>query len=75
MSASGCGGVAWASAGTLLAFAASMFLFSGFETPLSASVFSAAAAAMLLVLRPPGKDILSLDHLRRHGRKLEKELT
>lgn len=67
--------VAWASTGTLLAFAVSMFLYSGFETPLSASVFSACAAALLLALRPPGTDIISLDHLRRHRCALQKETT
>lgn len=45
----------WAALGataTLLVFGVSMFCFSGFETPLSASVFSAAAAAFLLSLAP-----------------------
>ncbi|WP_197518679.1 DoxX family protein [Mycobacterium sp. ACS1612] len=51
------------SAATLVVFALSMFFFAGFETPLSASVFSAAAAALLLALAPPGSYAASLDHL------------
>jgi uncharacterized membrane protein YphA (DoxX/SURF4 family) len=51
------------SAATLVVFAVSMFIFAGFETPLSASVFTAAAAALLLVLAPPGSYTVSLDHL------------
>jgi uncharacterized membrane protein YphA (DoxX/SURF4 family) len=39
-------------AATLMVFGLSMFFFSGFEAPLSASVFSAAAAALLLSLAP-----------------------
>ncbi len=39
---------AFASAATLLIFGVSMFVFAGFETPFSASVFTAAAAALLL---------------------------
>lgn len=54
---------ALASAATLVVFAVSMFIFDGFETPLSASVFAAAAAALLLALAPPGSYIVSLDHL------------
>jgi len=64
---------ALASAGTLVVFAMSMFLFSGFETPLSASVFSAAAAALILALHPPGGDDVSIDHLRRSRRAEQKE--
>ncbi|MGV9803080.1 DoxX family protein [Mycobacterium sp. NPDC003449] len=64
---------ALASAATLIVFAMSMFFFSGFETPLSASVFSAAAAALLLALCPLGSDVLSIDHLRRTGRTEPKE--
>jgi uncharacterized membrane protein YphA (DoxX/SURF4 family) len=67
--------IRWAalgSAATLVVFAVSMFIFAGFETPLSASVFTAAAAALLLVLAPPGSytvrpssilDKAVLDHL------------
>ena len=58
--------IRWAalgSAATLVVFAVSMFIFAGFETPLSASVFTAAAAALLLMLAPPGSYAVSLDHL------------
>jgi uncharacterized membrane protein YphA (DoxX/SURF4 family) len=58
--------VRWAalgSAATLVVFAVSMFIFDGFETPLSASVFAAAAAALLLALAPPGSYTASVDHL------------
>jgi uncharacterized membrane protein YphA (DoxX/SURF4 family) len=58
--------IRWAalgSAATLLVFAVSMFVFSGFETPLSASVFTAAAAALLLTLTPPASHTFSLDRL------------
>ncbi|MEV0079443.1 hypothetical protein AB0H58_23825 [Nocardia neocaledoniensis] len=41
-----------------------MFFFSGFETPLNASVFSAAAAAALLALSPPSSHVLAVDRLR-----------
>jgi hypothetical protein len=51
------------SAATLVVFAVSMFIFAGFETPLSASVFTAAGAALLLMLAPPGCYTASLDHL------------
>lgn len=37
---------------TLLSFGLSMLVFSGFEAPLNASVFTAAAAALLLALAP-----------------------
>lgn len=47
-------------AGTLMVFGLSMFFFSGFETPLSASVFSASAAAALLALAPERALVLSL---------------
>ncbi|MGK8465680.1 hypothetical protein [Nocardia cyriacigeorgica] len=50
---------------TLLAFGGSMFFFSGPESPLNASVFSAAAAAALLALSPERAHVLSVDHLRR----------
>jgi uncharacterized membrane protein YphA (DoxX/SURF4 family) len=56
----------WAALGSavvLVVFAVSMFIFAGFETPLSASVFTAAAAALLLMLAPPGSYGVSLDHL------------
>ncbi|MEV5509638.1 hypothetical protein [Streptomyces orinoci] len=52
---------AWASAGVLLTFALSMFLFSGPEAPLNASVFSASGLALLLALAPPGVYRLTLD--------------
>jgi len=51
---------ALASAATLVVFACSMFFFSGLEATLSASVFSAAAAALLLALCPPGSDVVSI---------------
>ena len=63
---------ALASAATLVVFAASMFFFSGFEAPLSASVFSTAAAALLLALCPPGSDVVGIDHLRRPRRAEQK---
>jgi uncharacterized membrane protein YphA (DoxX/SURF4 family) len=53
-----------ASAALLLIFGMSMFVFAGFEAPLSASVFSAAAAALLLSLAPDGACVLCLDRLR-----------
>jgi hypothetical protein len=40
-----------------------MFIFAGFETPLGASVFTAAAAALLLMPAPPGSYAIGLDHL------------
>ncbi|MGA5543581.1 DoxX family membrane protein [Mycobacterium sp. NPDC051198] len=43
---------AFASAATLLIFGVSMFVFAGFETPFSASVFTAAAAALLVGAAP-----------------------
>ncbi len=43
---------AFASAATLLIFGISMFVFAGFETPFSASVFTAAAAALLVGSAP-----------------------
>jgi uncharacterized membrane protein YphA (DoxX/SURF4 family) len=49
---------------TLLAFGLSMFFFSGYESPLSASVFTAASAAMLVSLAPSGSYVLSLDQFR-----------
>jgi len=63
---------ALASAATLVVFAASMFFCSGFEAPRNASVFSAAAAALLLALCPPGSDVVSIDHLRRSRRPEQK---
>ncbi|GEM33718.1 hypothetical protein NN3_47250 [Nocardia neocaledoniensis NBRC 108232] len=63
----GTSNVAWtgtASFVTLVAFGGSMFFFSGFETPLNASVFSAAAAAALLALSPPSSHVLAVDRLR-----------
>ncbi|TLF81087.1 DoxX family membrane protein [Nocardia cyriacigeorgica] len=50
---------------TLLAFGGSMFFFSGPESALNASVFSAAAAAALLALSPERAHIVSLDRLLR----------
>ena len=50
--------VSLASAATLIAFGLSMFFFAGFETPFSASVFTAAAAALLLGLVPEDYHIL-----------------
>lgn len=46
---------------TLLVFALSMFFFAGFETPLNASVFTAASAALLLSIAPRFSYALSLD--------------
>lgn len=54
---------AFASAATLFVFGVSMFLFSGFETPFSASVFSAVAASLLLAVAPDDGHILRLDRL------------
>ncbi len=56
----------WTAVGTLvtlLAFGGSMFFFSGFQAPLNASVFSAAAAAALLALAPDRAYILTVDRL------------
>ncbi|WP_225724968.1 MULTISPECIES: MauE/DoxX family redox-associated membrane protein [unclassified Nocardia] len=50
-----------ASAALLFVFAVSMFAYSGFETPFSASVFSAAATALLLMGAPGQADVLSLN--------------
>jgi uncharacterized membrane protein YphA (DoxX/SURF4 family) len=61
----------WAALGsaiTLMVFALSMFVFDGFETPLSASVFTAAAAALLLMLAPSGTYAVSFDNLRKSRR-------
>lgn len=52
--------VSFASAATLLVFGVSMFVFAGFETPFSASVFTAAAAALLLGLAPESSHIFRL---------------
>lgn len=46
---------AFASAATLLIFGVSMFVFAGFETPFSASVFTAAAAALLVGSAPSAR--------------------
>ncbi|WP_198961957.1 hypothetical protein [Pseudonocardia sp. MH-G8] len=59
---------AWLSVATLLVFGLSMFLFAGFEAPLSASVFSACAAALLLALSPAHGHAFTVDGLRRQGR-------
>jgi uncharacterized membrane protein YphA (DoxX/SURF4 family) len=53
-----------ASAALLAIFGVSMFVFAGFEAPLNASVFSAAAAAVLLSLAPEGTYALSVNRLR-----------
>ncbi|MGV0809254.1 hypothetical protein [Mycolicibacterium setense] len=58
----------WVSFGTaalLVVFGVSMFVFAGFETPFSASVFTAAAAALLLGLAPEHSHIF---RLHRHAR-------
>jgi uncharacterized membrane protein YphA (DoxX/SURF4 family) len=52
--------VSFASAATLTVFGVSMFFFAGFETPFSASVFTAAAAALLLGLAPESSHIFRL---------------
>ncbi|MGV0812084.1 hypothetical protein ABQF34_09005 [Mycolicibacterium boenickei] len=57
--------VSFASAATLIAFGISMFFFAGFETPFSASVFTAAAAALLLGLAPDSSHVFRLDRLVR----------
>jgi len=59
---------AYASAALLVVFALSMAFFVGFEAPLGYSVFSAAAASLLLALAAPGADALSLDRLLRRRR-------
>jgi hypothetical protein len=53
-----------ASAALLVIFGVSMFVFAGFEAPLNAPVFSAAAAAVLLSLGPAGTYALSVNRLR-----------
>ncbi|WKG02448.1 hypothetical protein [Mycolicibacterium sp. HK-90] len=55
--------VSLASAATLMVFGVSMFLFAGLETPFSASVFTAAAAALLLGLAPDSSHTFRLDRL------------
>lgn len=62
----------WAALGataTLLVFGLSMFFFSGFETPLSASVFSAASAAFLLSLAPDRAFVLCVAPAFRRDRQ------
>ena len=54
---------AFASAATLTVFALSLLFFAGIETPFSYSVFSAAAAALLLGLAPADSHALRLDRL------------
>lgn len=59
--------IRWAalgSAAALFVFAVSMLIFTGFETPLSASVFTASAAALLLMLAPPASYTFSIDRLQ-----------
>ncbi|MER0244389.1 hypothetical protein AAHZ94_20775 [Streptomyces sp. HSW2009] len=59
---------AWASAAVLCGFALSMFFFADFEAPLNSSVFSAAAAALLLALAPADGLVLTLDRRLAPGR-------
>ncbi|WP_405059237.1 cupin domain-containing protein [Kribbella sp. NBC_01505] len=54
---------AWAATGLLLGFGTSMGLFLGWEAPLSASVFAAASAALLLALAPVDTFALSIDQV------------
>ncbi|MFI5614408.1 hypothetical protein [Amycolatopsis sp. NPDC051903] len=54
---------AWAAAALLLVFALSMAMFLSWEAPLSASVFAAAAAALLLALSPVRTFAFSIDRL------------
>ncbi|MET7990836.1 hypothetical protein ABZU76_07985 [Amycolatopsis sp. NPDC005232] len=54
---------AWAASAVLLVFGLSMALFLGWEAPLSASVFAAAAAALLLALSPVSSFAFSFDRL------------
>ncbi|MEV0066240.1 MULTISPECIES: hypothetical protein [unclassified Amycolatopsis] len=54
---------AWAATALQLVFALSMMVFLGWEAPLSASVFSACAAALLLALAPVRTFAFSLDRL------------
>ncbi|MFB6720868.1 cupin domain-containing protein [Kribbella sp. NPDC056345] len=64
---------AWAATGLLIGFAVSMGLFLGWEAPLSASVFAAASAALLLALAPVNTFALSIDQIldrTRHTRSL-----
>lgn len=56
---------AWAATALQLVFGLSMALFLGWEAPLSASVFSACAAALLLALAPARAFAFSLDRLFR----------
>ncbi|WP_051289024.1 hypothetical protein [Mycobacterium sp. URHD0025] len=57
--------VSFGSAALLAVFGISMFVFAGFETPFSASVFTAVAAALLLGLAPENSHIFRLDKLVR----------
>ncbi len=52
--------MSFAGAATLMVFGVSMFVFAGFETPFNASVFTAAAAALLLGLAPESSHIFQL---------------
>lgn len=52
---------AWASAGLLLTFGLSMFIFAGPQAPLMFSVFAAAGAGLLLALAPVGSYAMSVD--------------
>ena len=63
---------ALASVAMLLVFAVSMFIFAGFETPFSASVFTAASAALLLALTPVNSHVLSVDLLLRSRSDLQR---
>lgn len=53
-----------ASAALLMVFGVSMLIFAGVEAPLNTSVFSAAAAALLLTLAPDRGHMLWLDGVR-----------
>lgn len=54
---------AWGAAAMQLVYALSMGMFLGWEAPLSASVFAAAAAALLLALAPANTFALSVDRM------------
>ncbi|MEV6900015.1 hypothetical protein [Amycolatopsis sp. NPDC051372] len=54
---------AWAATALLAVFGVSMGLFLGWEAPLSASVFAAAAATLLLALSPVDTFAVSFDRL------------
>lgn len=64
---------AWASALTLMVFAMFMLIFLYPESPLNASVFSAAAAASFLAMAPTEADAYSVDRVcrRRQQRAID----